>query len=165
MTERPLDQDIHEANRSLRLAGAVGILFLVTFIVQIFVVPHPPEYNARTSDIVSYYTQHRTGIELGALMSGLFAVLYGVFLAGIWGALRRTNALWSATLGLAAGTGNSITLFGGHAINVALANDVASRYGSDTGLITALFKVSSLLTTMFNTWTDSRSWRSPSPFS
>jgi hypothetical protein len=154
MTVPPTGQDIFEANRWLRLAGVAGILFLVTFIVQIFLVPQAPDYNATTRDIVSYYTQHRTGIQLGAWMTGLFAILYGVFLAGIWGTLRRTNALWLATLGLAAGIGNSLTLFAGHAINVALANDVASRYGSDTGLITALFKVASLLTMMFNTWTD-----------
>jgi len=154
MTESQTRPDIFETNQWLRLAGILGMLFVVVFIVQMFVVPQAPDYNADTSAILSYYTEHQTGIELGAWLLGVFNLLYGVFLAGLWGALQRSKATWLATLGLAAGVGNMAVLFGGHAINVALANDVVSRYSSDVGLITALFKVASLLTLVFNTWTD-----------
>lgn len=154
MTEAQTGADIVGADRWLRVAGVLGVLFILTFVAQMFIVPQAPDYNARTGVILSYYTQHRSGIELGAWFVGIFAFLYGAFLAGLWGALRRTNGLWLATLGLAAAIGNSATLFVGHAINVALATDIASRQGADPGLVVALFKVVSLLTMTFNTWTD-----------
>lgn len=154
ITEQLTARDTLAPNRSLRIAGAAGILFLATFVVQFVVGPQAPEYNASTGDIVSYYTQHQIGIELMAWLVGLFGVLYGAFLAGVWGALRPSSALWLATLGLVSGVSNTIMLFVGHAINVALASDRASNPGADAGAITPLFKVASLLTMLLNTWTD-----------
>lgn len=154
MTNAQSREDLIGADRWVRVAGALGVLFAVTFVAQLFTGPQTPDYNARTSTILSYYAQHRSSIELSAWFVGILAVLNGAFLAGLWGALRRTSGLWLATLGVAAGVGNTSTLFVGHAINVALATGVAGRQGESTSVAVALFKVASLLTMMLNTWTD-----------
>jgi hypothetical protein len=153
-TEGPATEDLRLANRWLRLAGLAGILFLITFVVQFVVGPQAPEFNAKSSDVVNFYSQNQSGIELMAWLAGCFAVLYGLFLAGLWGMLRQTNAVWLATLGLVAGVSNSILLFVGYAINVALASSLSGSQGADAGVVAPLFKAASLLTMLFNTWTD-----------
>jgi hypothetical protein len=154
MTEQLIGQDVPGANRWLKLAGVFGIVFLVTFLVQFVAGPQAPEYNAKTSDILSYYSQNQTSIELVAWLVGLFGVLYGVFLAGVWSTLRQTSALWLATLGLVAGVSNTILLFVGQAINVAVASYLTSSPRVDASVITPLFKTASLLTMLFNAWND-----------
>lgn len=152
MTEARTGTESTEPNRLLRLAGVLGVVFILTFIAQIFLVPQAPDYTARSGVILDYYAHHRAGIELGAWFTGIFAFLYGGFLAGLWGMLRRTAGAWLATLGLAAAVGNSTALFVGHAINVALATGVTG--GSNAATVVPLFKVMSLLTMFFNTWMD-----------
>jgi hypothetical protein len=145
-------QDALVSPRSLRLAGAAGLLFLATFIVQFILGPQAPQYDAPTSDIVRYYTGHQTGIALVTSLVGIFGVLYGIFLAGVWGALRRSSAAWLATLGLVAGVSDTILLLVGNAIHVALASYLTSTPGADGNTIVPLFKVASLLTMLLNTW-------------
>jgi hypothetical protein len=154
MAEQLTAQDALVSDRWLRLAGAAGLLFLATFIVQFVMGPQAPEYNASTSDIVSFYTQHQTGIAVTTWLVGIFGVLYGVFLAGVWGALRRSNALWLATLGLVAGVSNTIMLFVGNAINVAIASYLTGTRDADPRVIAPLFNTASLLTHLLSAWMD-----------
>jgi hypothetical protein len=154
MTEGSATGDLRSANRWLGLAGIAGILFLLTFVVQFVVGPQSPDFNAKSSDIVSFYSQNESVIEFMALLVGCLAILNCVFLAGLWGVLRQTNVAWLATLGLVAGVSNSILLFVGYGINVALASSLSSSQGADAGVVAPLFKVASLLTMLFNAWTD-----------
>jgi hypothetical protein len=154
MVARSSAEDYQTENRWLKIAGIAGILFLVTFFVQFLVGPQGPEFNAKSSDVVSFYSQNQTGIELMTLMVCLFAVLYGLFLAGIWGMLRRTNAAWLATLGLVVGIGGSALLFVGYAINLALASYASGNPNVDAAVVAPLFKTASLLTMLLNSVTD-----------
>jgi hypothetical protein len=155
VTQSQQARPVHQENRWLKLAGVAGVAFLVLFIIQFVAGPQGPAFNAAPQEIISYYAQHQAGVELMAWLVALFAILYGVFLAGIWAELRQTSASWLATLGLIFGISNGALLFVGHAIDVGLASFLSTaNTNTDPAVIVPLFKVSNLLTMNLNVCMD-----------
>jgi hypothetical protein len=139
-----------------RVARATGILFVVLMVIGILVIGEQPKVGDSSTDIASFYTDHRSRVLTAVVIFGF------AFLALIWFVGAVANALREAGEGRLAATGvvlaavwvalqASITMMvGGLALNIAAADDnsgvlVGLNTISWTGDVFAAFMVAGLI--------------------
>ena len=120
-----------------RLARATGIVFVVLALSAFLVIGNQPKVGDSSTDIASFYTDHRSRVLTGIVLFGF------AFLALIWFVGAVANTLRQAGEGRLAATGivlaavwvalqASVTMVaGGLALNIAAAGD-------DGGVLVAL---------------------------
>lgn len=82
-----------------RLAGAGGLVFVATLIIQNVLRAAAPGFDAAPGTVTAYFLHHRFAalLPLGLFpieMLGLFA-----FVAGVWASTNRSEDRWWATVG------------------------------------------------------------------
>lgn len=74
-----------------RLAGAAGLLFVVSILVSGFMVAPPPSPDEPATKFLAYYSDHRNVLLVQAIL-GLLAIIPAfVFAAGLWNLLRSED--------------------------------------------------------------------------
>ncbi|HZU73541.1 MAG TPA: DUF4386 family protein [Acidimicrobiales bacterium] len=64
-----------------RYGAGAGVAFVVLFVIGTFVVPMPPHFDASSSKMASYVSDHRHGLMVATLLEG-FAVLAFLWFIG-----------------------------------------------------------------------------------
>ena len=82
-----------------QLAGAGGLFFVVTLVVQNVLRASAPGFGASPATVSDYFAQHRAVVlvPLGLFPLGMVGLL--AFTAGVWSRSRRDDAGWWAHLG------------------------------------------------------------------
>ncbi len=82
-----------------RLAGAGGLFFVATLVVQNLLRAAAPGFGASPTTVSDYFAHHRAVvlIPLGLFPLGMFGLL--AFTAGVWNRAQRNDGRWWAHLG------------------------------------------------------------------
>jgi hypothetical protein len=94
-----------------RFAGAGGLVFVSTLVVQNVIRSSGPSFGAAPGKVVAYFLHHRAGalIPLGLFPLGLVALV--MFVAGVWTSTHQDDASrWWANVG-ALGAAAIVSLF------------------------------------------------------
>lgn len=89
-----------------RIAAICGLIFVVTLVVPLVVLPPVPDLSSSGSEVVSYYRDHRTTFLFVNWIGCVGTVLFLVFVAAVTGLLSRAEPVqsWLHVAFLAAST-------------------------------------------------------------
>jgi hypothetical protein len=122
-----------------RIGAVSGLLFFV-LVVASFFGPDTPDADDSTATIVDSLADDRTGLILGAYLSGLAALFYLVFVAALWSRLRRAEIERGASvLTLLGGVGIAVVILLGSGVTLALVE--AADEGREPEAVRALFEL------------------------
>lgn len=74
-----------------RVAAICGLLFVLTMVLPLVVLPPAPDLSSSASEVVSYYRDHRGAFLFVNWLGGVGSVLFFVFLAAVTGMLSRAE--------------------------------------------------------------------------
>jgi hypothetical protein len=73
------------------VAGVSGLVFLLLFLGPLFGFALGPSPASGPADVAAYYARHGSTLQSIQFLRALATVFFLVFLAGLWGALRRVE--------------------------------------------------------------------------
>jgi hypothetical protein len=98
-----------------RVSWAAGIGFVILLLVGVFLPGAPPKYSDSASRILKYFVDNKDALQIATYLAGLQDLMFLVFLAGLYQAIRRAHggASWAASLALGGGVfGLSVATIG-----------------------------------------------------
>lgn len=89
-----------------RIAAICGLIFVLTLVMPLVVLPPAPDLSTSASEVVRYYRDHRTAFLFVNWMGGVGTVLFLVFVVAVTGLLSRAEPAqsWLHVAFLAAST-------------------------------------------------------------
>jgi hypothetical protein len=79
---------VHRPGLSTRIAGALGLAFVVLSVAPLAIAPPPPPAGTAASDVVHYYTVNRDGLLFAAWLGAVGIAPSFVFLARVVAIVR-----------------------------------------------------------------------------
>jgi hypothetical protein len=121
-----------------RLAGAGGLVFTATLVVQNIIRANAPGFDAAPAQVTAYFLDHRAAVlvPLGLFPAGLLALF--PFIAGVWVRARQEESRWWAGAG-ALGAATIAALFAIVNITEIVLAAKAARLASSPAVVQALW--------------------------
>ncbi len=132
-----------ENTRAGKIAGAGGLLFVISLIASVIIAGSPPMPDDSTAKIINFYSDHRDRILVSNYVGGLGIVFGLLFFACLWDFLRSVegNLAGPSTLVLAGGVATAAVATAGGVFALVL----AYRLPANPELVRALYDANLLV--------------------